>query len=65
MVIVIEELQCSLRKGGKSDSYLAKARGMLYQIMNKAEANELINHTPCSLPVFLSGFNRVIANWNS
>ena len=42
----IEDLLRSLRREGKSDSYLAKARGMLYQIMNKAEANELINRNP-------------------
>ena len=42
----IEELLRSLQREGKSDSYLAKARGMLYQIMNKAEANELINRNP-------------------
>ena len=35
-----------LRKEGKSDSYVAKARGMLFQIMNKAEANELIRRNP-------------------
>ena len=37
----IEDLLRELRKEGKSDSYVAKARGMLFQIMNKAEANEL------------------------
>ena len=42
----IEEVLRSFRKEGKSDSYVAKARGMLYQIMNKAEANELIRRNP-------------------
>ena len=42
----IEELLREFRKDGKSDSYVAKARGMLYQIMNKAEANELIRRNP-------------------
>lgn len=42
----IEELLRGLRKDGKSDSYVAKARGMLFQIMNKAEANELISRNP-------------------
>ena len=36
----------AFRKEGKSDSYVAKARGMLFQIMNKAEANELIRRNP-------------------
>ena len=42
----IEDLLRDLRKEGKSDSYVAKARGMLFQIMNKAEANELIRRNP-------------------
>ncbi len=42
----IEELLRDLRQEGKSDSYVAKARGMLFQIMNKAEANELIRRNP-------------------
>ena len=42
----IEDLLRELRKEGKSDSYVAKARGMLFQIMNKAEANELIRRNP-------------------
>ena len=42
----IEEVLRAFRKEGKSDSYVAKARGMLYQIMNKAEANELIRRNP-------------------
>ena len=35
-----------LRADGKSDSYLTKCRGMLYQIMHKAEANDLIRKNP-------------------
>ena len=42
----IEDLLRDLRREGKSDSYVAKARGMLFQIMNKAEANELIRRNP-------------------
>ena len=42
----IEDLLRTLREEGKSDSYVAKARGMLFQIMNKAEANELIRRNP-------------------
>ena len=42
----IEALLRDIRKEGKSDSYVAKARGMLYQIMNKAEANEMIRRNP-------------------
>ena len=32
----------TLRKEGRSDSYLAQCRGMLYQIFRKAEANDLV-----------------------
>ena len=42
----IEDVLRAFRKEGKSDSYVAKARGMLFQIMKKAEANELINRNP-------------------
>lgn len=34
---------------GKSDSYLTKCRGMLCQIMHKAEANDLIHKNPVRL----------------
>ena len=42
----IEQLLKDLRKEGRSDSYLANCRGMLYQIFNKAEANDLILKNP-------------------
>ena len=42
----VEAILHALRKEGKSDSYIAKARGIFYQIMNKAEANELIHRNP-------------------
>ena len=42
----IEELLKSLRREGRSDSYLANCRGMLFQIFNKAEANDLILKNP-------------------
>ena len=42
----IEVLLKKLRKDGRSDSYLASARGMLFQIFNKAEANDLILKNP-------------------
>ena len=35
-----------LKKEGRSDSALTQCRGMLYQIMNKAEANDLIHKNP-------------------
>lgn len=38
----VEQFLKSLRADGRSDSYLTKCRGMLYQIMHKAEANDLI-----------------------
>lgn len=42
----VEQFLKSLRAAGKSDSSLAKCRGMLYQIMHKAEANDLIHKNP-------------------
>lgn len=42
----IEQLLKELRREGRSDSYLASCRGMLYQIFNKAEANDLILKNP-------------------
>ena len=42
----VENFLKGLRADGKSDSYLAKCRGMLYQIMHKAEANDLIRKNP-------------------
>ena len=42
----IEQFLKKLRKEGRSDSCLAQCRGMLYQIFNKAEANDLINKNP-------------------
>ena len=42
----IEQFLKKLRKDGKSDSSLAQCRGMLYQILNKAAANDLIIKNP-------------------
>lgn len=42
----IEVLLRRLRREGRSDSCLAQCRGMLYQIFNKAEANDLVNKNP-------------------
>ena len=44
--IDVEQFLKKLRKDGKSDSYLAQCRGMLYQILNKAAANDLIIKNP-------------------
>jgi len=44
--IDVEQFLKKLRKEGKSDSYLAKSRGLLYQIFNKASANDLIVKNP-------------------
>ena len=46
----IEQFLKKLRREGKSDSYLASARGMLYQIFHKAEANDLVRKTRFALP---------------
>ena len=45
----IENFLRDLRNEGLSDSYLASARGMLFQIFNKAEANDLILKNPVRL----------------
>ena len=42
----IEVLLRKLRREGRSDSCLAQCRGMLFQIFNKAEANDLVNKNP-------------------
>ena len=42
----IEMFLKKLRRDGRSDSCLAQCRGMLYQIFNKAEANDLIRKNP-------------------
>ncbi len=45
----IENVLLDFRRSGKSDSYVSKARGMLFQIMKKAEANELIRRNPVAV----------------
>jgi integrase len=42
----IEQLLKKLRRDGRSDSCLTQCRGMLYQIFNKAEANDLVLKNP-------------------
>lgn len=42
----IEEFLKALRREGKSDSYISGARAMLFQILHKAEANDLIRKNP-------------------
>ena len=42
----IEQFLKKLRRDGRSDSCLAQCRGMLYQIFNKAEANDLVKKNP-------------------
>lgn len=42
----VELMLKRLRKEGRSDSALTQCRGMLFQIMNKAEANDLIRKNP-------------------
>ena len=42
----IEQFLKKLRKEGRSDSALAQCRGMLFQIFNKAAANEIILKNP-------------------
>lgn len=47
--IHVEEYLKHLVAEGKSKSYISKLRGMLFQIMKKAEANELIYKNPVSV----------------
>lgn len=42
----IEQFLKKLRRDGRSDSCLTQCRGMLYQIFNKAEANDLVHKNP-------------------
>ena len=42
----IEMMLKKLRRDGRSTSCLTQCRGMMYQIMNKAEANDLIRKNP-------------------
>ena len=42
----VEQFLRGLRKAGRSDSALTQCRGMLFQIMNKAVANDLIIKNP-------------------
>lgn len=44
--IDVETYIQEMQRDGLSDSYIAKLRGMLYQIMNKAAANDLIRKNP-------------------
>jgi len=47
--IDIENFLKGMRRNGRSDSYISKARGMLYQIFQKAEANDLVRRNPVRL----------------
>lgn len=47
--IDIENFLKGMRRDGRSDSYISKARGMLYQIFQKAEANDLVHRNPVRL----------------
>lgn len=40
--IDVEEFLKTLRREGRSDPYISSVRAMLYQILHKAEANDLI-----------------------
>ena len=42
----IEAFMRKLRNDGRSDSYLAKCKALMFQIMNKAEGNDLIRKNP-------------------
>ena len=42
----VEQYLQQMQDEGKSSSYLSKLRGMLFQVMNRAEANDLIRKNP-------------------
>lgn len=42
----VENMLKNLRNEGRSDSCITQCRGMMYQIMHKAEANDLIRKNP-------------------
>ena len=42
----VEQFLKRLKKDGQSDSRVTQCRGMLYQIFNKAEANDIIRKNP-------------------
>ena len=42
----VEQFLKKLRKEGRSHSYMAQCRGMLYQIFNKAAANDIVIQNP-------------------
>ncbi len=42
----VEVFLKTMRKEGRSDSYITGCRGMLYQIFHKAEANDLVRKNP-------------------
>ena len=52
----VEALLKAFRDEGKSDSYVSKARGMLFQIMQKAEANDLIRRNPVAAAEKMKAF---------
>ena len=45
----VENLLRKMRRDGRSDSYISKSRAMLFQIMHRAEANDLIRKNPVPL----------------
>ena len=47
--IDIENFLKGMLRNGRSDSYISKVRGMLYQIFQKAEANDLVRRNPVRL----------------
>lgn len=47
--IHIEKMLKEMLSSGRSQSYISKFRGMLFQIFKKAEANELIKKNPVAL----------------
>ena len=53
----IEQFLKKLRAQGKADSAIGQCRGMLFQIMNKAEANDLVHKNPVRYAEKMRSFN--------
>lgn len=59
-VLDIDRFFVKLRKDGRSDSYIRKCRSMLFQILQKAEANDLIRKNPVQFANKIKSTGKVV-----